>query len=97
MANTLQARNDNPFQQQAGYKNAGDTDAKNITCQSGGVHIRKLIMEAEQWALSLGYRELASDTSLDNIDSIVTHEAVGFKEVERTVNFLKTLKNNTSQ
>ena len=52
---------------------------------------KKLISEAEKWALSQGFVELASDTLLDNSDAIAAHQAIGFKEVERTVNFLKTL------
>ena len=51
-----------------------------------------LMKHAEQWALSLGYSELASDTEVDNNRSIELHKKLGFKETERVVCFLKNLK-----
>ena len=35
--------------------------------------------------------EIASDSEIDNIDSIKAHNALGFKEVERSVCFLKKI------
>ncbi len=52
---------------------------------------RALIRAAEEWARARGFEELASNALLDNADSLAAHEAVGFEEVERTVNFLKEL------
>ena len=52
---------------------------------------RTLMQEAETWALALGYAELASDAELANHAAIDAHQALGFKEVERTVSFLKQL------
>lgn len=52
---------------------------------------KKLMEQAESWALSLGYSELASDTEVDNELSINLHKKLGFKETERVVCFLKTL------
>jgi aminoglycoside 6'-N-acetyltransferase I len=53
---------------------------------------RKLIEQAEQWARTQGFRELASDSEIDNHRSIAIHGKLGFKETERIVCFLKKLK-----
>lgn len=50
-----------------------------------------LMARAEQWALSLGFNELASDTEIDNDKSIQLHKRLGFQETERVVCFLKSL------
>jgi aminoglycoside 6'-N-acetyltransferase I len=50
-----------------------------------------LMTEAEDWARSRGYREIASDALLDNVSSQKAHKALGFEEVERTVHFRKNL------
>jgi aminoglycoside 6'-N-acetyltransferase I len=50
-----------------------------------------LIAEAEEWARSLGYVELASDAAIDDQRSIAAHLAVGFYETDRSVSFLKKL------
>lgn len=52
---------------------------------------RALIKASEDWALARGFSELASNALLENTDSLAAHEAVGFKEMERTVNYLKDL------
>lgn len=52
---------------------------------------KALIYQAEQWAKSEGYQELASDTELHNTQSIAAHKQLGFVEIERVVCFLKTL------
>ncbi|MCU7852664.1 MAG: GNAT family N-acetyltransferase [Candidatus Thiodiazotropha sp. (ex Monitilora ramsayi)] len=52
-----------------------------------------LIQQAEQWAISQGYSELASDTEIDNHRSISIHRHLGFLETERIVCFLKRLRN----
>ncbi len=52
---------------------------------------KQLIQAAEQWAKQQGYRELASDTEIDNHQSIAIHKHLGYKEVERVVCFLKAL------
>ena len=52
---------------------------------------RLLMTAAEEWARARGYRELASDTELDNLGSQKAHEALGFEEVERAVHFRKFL------
>jgi aminoglycoside 6'-N-acetyltransferase I len=55
----------------------------------GGLFMRK----AEQWAISKGYSELASDTEFENERSIIMHKHLGFEETERIVCFLKKLRN----
>jgi aminoglycoside 6'-N-acetyltransferase I len=52
---------------------------------------RQLIEIAEIWAMENGFKELASDAELDNLASITAHKALGFKEVEQIVCFLKKL------
>lgn len=54
--------------------------------------VGKALMEAvESWAVSLGFRELASDAEIENRLSIRLHRRLGFVEVDRNVTFLKTL------
>jgi aminoglycoside 6'-N-acetyltransferase I len=50
-----------------------------------------LVDAAEAWARSKGYREFASDAELENVDSQRAHVSLGFREVERSVLYLKTL------
>jgi len=52
---------------------------------------RRLMQQAEQWALAQGCDELASDAELDNQISIDAHTSLGFVEVERAVCFHKRL------
>ena len=52
---------------------------------------RALVAAAEAWALQNGYIELASDTLIDNDVSLASHLALGFREVERQINFIKKL------
>ncbi|MDX1982314.1 MAG: GNAT family N-acetyltransferase [Bryobacteraceae bacterium] len=51
----------------------------------------RLMAAAEQWARNQGCREMASDTWLDNVSSQRAHEALGFEEVDRCVNYRKAL------
>ena len=53
---------------------------------------KQLMTQAEIWAKSLGYDELASDTEIENVTSINAHKKIGFEEIDRIVCFLKTLK-----
>jgi aminoglycoside 6'-N-acetyltransferase I len=50
-----------------------------------------LIRAAEAWAREKGLNEFASDAELENIESQQAHVALGFREVERAVLYLKTL------
>jgi aminoglycoside 6'-N-acetyltransferase I len=51
----------------------------------------RLIEAAEAWARDQGYRELASDTQLDNTISQTAHQRLGFEETERLVTYRKKL------
>ncbi|HEV2098227.1 MAG TPA: GNAT family N-acetyltransferase, partial [Stellaceae bacterium] len=51
-----------------------------------------LIKHAEEFLLSRGFRELGSDTQIDNSPSQDAHLAWGFSETERVVYFRKILK-----
>jgi aminoglycoside 6'-N-acetyltransferase I len=51
----------------------------------------RLVNKAEIWALEKNCTEIASDTELNNANSIEFHKAIGFKEVNRVVCFSKTL------
>jgi len=52
---------------------------------------KALIKSAEEFSLQRGYKELASDAELSDQDSITTHKSIGFKEVGRTVHFVKEI------
>lgn len=52
---------------------------------------KSLMLKAEEWAVSKGFDELASDTELDNLKSIAIHKKLGYVETERVVCFLKNL------
>lgn len=60
-------------------------------CRREGLGTR-LVEAAEAWALSHGYREMASDTELDNGVSLTAHLALGYEEVERQICFRKRLR-----
>ena len=53
---------------------------------------RALLAFVEEWACTRGYRELASDAELHNTHSIRLHGQSGFREVGRSVHFVKTLR-----
>ena len=53
---------------------------------------RKLVAAGERWAKARGMIELASDSELWNKSAHAAHKAVGFREVERLVLFLKKLR-----
>jgi len=44
------------------------------------------------WAIELGCDELASDAEIVNTGSIAAHKALGFREMDRVVSFIKKLK-----
>ena len=52
---------------------------------------RRLVEEVEAWARRQGYRELASDATMDNSVSHAMHNALGFAETRRVVFFRKVL------
>jgi len=53
---------------------------------------KALVKAAAEFSLQAGYAELGSDTDLDNSHSIQIHKKIGFKEVGKTVHFVKSLK-----
>lgn len=52
---------------------------------------KKLINEAEKWALQNGCKQIASDTELHNAAGIEFHKHAGFTEANRIVCFVKEL------
>jgi aminoglycoside 6'-N-acetyltransferase I len=52
---------------------------------------KQLMQAAVRWAMEKGFDELASDALLENADGIAAHRALGFREVERLVCFMKQL------
>ena len=52
---------------------------------------RALLAAAEEWARGRGYREMASDALLDNVVSHEAHRRSGYEEVDRVVQFRKSL------
>lgn len=50
-----------------------------------------LVKEGEVWAKSLGCKEIASDTEIDNYGSQEFHKSIGFKEAGIIVAFIKEL------
>jgi aminoglycoside 6'-N-acetyltransferase I len=52
---------------------------------------RALCAALENWAVSLGCSEFASDVLIDNATSHAAHEALGFEETERVVYYRKLL------
>ena len=51
----------------------------------------QLVRAVEEWARARHYRELASDTQLDNLVSQAAHQRLGFEEAGRGVLYKKTL------
>lgn len=46
---------------------------------------------AERWARERGFIELASDTTIENAESLAVHASCGFEETERLVKLRKSL------
>jgi aminoglycoside 6'-N-acetyltransferase I len=53
---------------------------------------RELVGVVETWASALGCTELASDVLIDNGDGLALHNALGFRETERVVYFVKAVR-----
>ena len=53
---------------------------------------RALVDAVETWASALGCTELASDVVIDNADGLALHNALGFRETERVVYFVKAVR-----
>ena len=70
-----------------GYVEAWYVDPDARRCGYG----RALVAAAEEWARSKGYREMASDAQLENHVSHAAHRQAGYEEVDRVVQFRKSL------
>ena len=57
---------------------------------------RALLDFVEQWARERGYTELASDAEIENAASVKLHGRLGFKEVGRSVHFVKPLSRESA-
>jgi len=57
---------------------------------------RALVARGEQWAVSVGCSEFASDARLENVASHAMHRCLGFSETERVVYFRKQLHENAA-
>jgi aminoglycoside 6'-N-acetyltransferase I len=57
-------------------------------------HGRALLDAAESWARSRGYREMGSDALLENDVSHAAHAKAGYVEVDRVVQYRKSLYPN---
>jgi aminoglycoside 6'-N-acetyltransferase I len=53
---------------------------------------RALVAASEEWARSMGCRQMASDAHIENNVSIESHTRLGFREVGRLVHFEKDLR-----
>ncbi|AIF42890.1 aminoglycoside 6'-N-acetyltransferase [Virgibacillus sp. SK37] len=52
---------------------------------------RSLVSTCEEWAKEKGCREFASDCELENVESLVMHQKLGFGEANRIICFKKDL------
>lgn len=52
---------------------------------------RALVRSAEEWAISKGATEMASDAELGNQESIAAHASLGYEETSRLVHLRKVL------
>src|SRR2546427_37738 len=52
---------------------------------------RMLVKAAEDWASSMGHRQLGSDADVENVVGAAAHGAMGFREVETIRCFIKEL------
>jgi aminoglycoside 6'-N-acetyltransferase I len=52
---------------------------------------RALIHAAEKWALEAGFTEMASDAEIDNDEGIRARLKLGFREVGRSMHFVRPL------
>ncbi|WP_408645959.1 aminoglycoside 6'-N-acetyltransferase [Vagococcus martis] len=50
---------------------------------------KALVLKGEEWAKNKRCREFASDCELENLDSLLFHQQIGFREVSRNIHFVK--------
>jgi aminoglycoside 6'-N-acetyltransferase I len=54
---------------------------------------RALVEFVTKWSAAEGFAEMASDAEMENTRGIQLHAQLGFREVGRTVHFVRPLKN----
>jgi aminoglycoside 6'-N-acetyltransferase I len=59
-------------------------------CRRQGID-RALVGAAEEWAISRGCSEMASDCLLENSESEFFHRELGYSVVERLIHFRRAL------
>ncbi|MFI3803475.1 aminoglycoside 6'-N-acetyltransferase [Vagococcus fluvialis] len=52
---------------------------------------KALVLKGEEWAKSKNCEEFASDCELENIESYLFHQQIGFREVSRNIHFVKRI------
>lgn len=57
---------------------------------------RAMVARAEEWAVSVGCSEFASDARLENVASHAMHRCLGFSETDRVVYFRKGLHDSVA-
>jgi aminoglycoside 6'-N-acetyltransferase I len=87
---SVRDRVDGSYSQRVGYVEGWYVDPDLRGCGVG----RQLMKSAEQWVVSIGLTELASDAEIENEQSISAHHALGFRETFRLAHFLKQVKND---
>ena len=88
---TIRDRVDGSYSEHVGYVEGWYVDPELRGLGIG----RQLMVSAEQWVISHGLTELASDAEIENERSIDAHRALGFRETFRLVHFIKQLKKDT--
>lgn len=61
------------------------------SCRKKGIS-RLLFKKSQEWFLSKGCCEIASDAEIDNYISIKMHEALGFQSLKPIIQFTRVLK-----
>ena len=52
---------------------------------------KSLVLKSEEWAKSKNCKEFASDCELENVESFLFHQRIGFREVSRNIHFSKKI------
>jgi aminoglycoside 6'-N-acetyltransferase I len=58
---------------------------------------RALIESAVRWSSEAGFSELACDAEFDNSNAIQAHKDLGFREVGRSIHFVRTLPKSVAK
>lgn len=52
---------------------------------------KALVIKGEEWVKSKNCEEFASDCELENVESYLLHQQIGFREVSRNIHFVKEI------